>query len=644
MEIVRPLLVLLASSSLLFFITYIFRFFLYSGHRSAMLQAFVTVGGLVWFGTELLSLFKAITFSGLAVYWGIVYIMTLSIMKRISGGDIKYAILADLREIRQHLISLPRGLFATIVGILLGILILGLIAFAAAPATWDSMTYHLSRVMHWEQNQSLAFYPTSIERQLHLSPLAEMIMLNFQILAGNDHLANFVQYFAMIGCVTGVSFLAQILGGNIFAQVLASLAVMTLPMGILQSTSTQTDYVVALWLVCFVSLMLKYLQAEKPSWFLSFLQGISLGLAISTKITAVLFGVSFGVWLALGSILRFKSRAWRQLIILLFTALLIITPHTFRNFKLYRNPLGPMSESGHEEYKYTNDSYGFSVFASNIVRNTAIHLALPFGDFNNDIEKIILRLHTILKIDVNDPRTTWTGTIFHIRYSMGENLAGNPYHLLLIIISLFLLVYYRSPKLILYVLCIATGFILFSWLLKWQPWHSRLHLSLFVLAMPFVGVVLSNSLRRWMLYGIMSILMLASLSYLFLSPERPLLGANSVLITSRFDQYSSSSYNFDSYREQARVLSQLQCNDIGLMANIDDWEYPLWVMTKAYGKSIHLEHILVDNPSGRLEAEFNPCAIVVTYPFQDQTIIYRNESFSKFSEVDRLSLFVLEER
>ena len=644
METIRPLLVLLIFCGLLVSITYIFRLYFKSEYRLAMLQAFVTIAVLMWFITELLSIFKSITIVGLSIFWGSIFLITLGIMIRVSNGKIGKIIVADIKDAQTRLLSMPKGLLATLVFILMSMLVLGLIAFFATPNTWDSMTYHLSRVMHWEQNQSLAFYPTSISRQLHLGPMAEMAILNFQIIAGNDRLANFVQYFSMIGCVVGVSFIAYLLGGNVHAQIFASLATVTLPIGILQSTSTQTDYVVALWLVGFVSLTLKHMQVERLSWILSLFQGISLGLAVLTKITAVLFGVSFGLLFAFGLILRFKSKAWKQLIILLFTALLIVVPHTIRNYKLYHSPLGPMSESGQEDYKYTNDSYGLSVFASNILRNTAIHLALPFGNLNSGIEKIILRLHTILKIDANDPKTTWTGTVFHVRYSMGENSAGNPYHMFLVVISLFLLVYYRRIYWILYILCIAMGFILFSWILKWQPWHSRLHLSLFILAMPFVGVVLSNSLRRWMLYGIMGILILASLSYLFLSPARPLIGANSVLITSRLDQYSSSSYNFESYREQSRVLSKLQCNDIGFMANIDDWEYPLWVMTKAYGKNIYLEHILVDNPSGRLEAGFNPCAIVVTYPFRDSTITYRNKAFIKFSEADRLSLFVLEDQ
>ena len=298
MEIIRPLIILIAFCYLLFSVAYILHRILNTGRRLAFLQAFVIIGGLVWFITELLSIFRAINFACLASSWGIVCLATLAIVVKVTNGAVRGAVLDEIRFVQKRLNSLPRGLLVILIIALLVVTILGLIAFVAAPNTWDSMTYHLSRVMHWEQNQSLGYYPTSIERQLHLGPFAEMAILNFQILAGNDRLANFVQFFAMVGCLVGISLITKKLGGNVYAQILSSVAVATLPMGILQSTSTQTDYVVALWLVCLVALILKQMPAEKTSRTQYFFMGVSLGLAILTKVTALLFSVSYGLWFA----------------------------------------------------------------------------------------------------------------------------------------------------------------------------------------------------------------------------------------------------------------------------------------------------------------------------------------------------------
>src|SRR4029453_2950809 len=79
------------------------------------------------------------------------------------------------------------------------------IALAAAPNTWDSMTYHLTRVMHWEQERSLHFYATNIQRQLHLTPGAEYVILHLHLLSGGDRLANLPQWFASLGSLFVVS-------------------------------------------------------------------------------------------------------------------------------------------------------------------------------------------------------------------------------------------------------------------------------------------------------------------------------------------------------------------------------------------------------------------------------------------------------
>ena len=125
------------------------------------------------------------------------------------------------------------------------------LAVGVAPNNFDAMTYHLARVLHWLQNRSLAFYPTPIWRQLILGPIAEMAILHGVALSGGDWLANTVQFSAMTGSVLGVSLMAKQLGGNRTTQIFAALLAFTLPMGILQASSAQNDYVAAFWCVLF---------------------------------------------------------------------------------------------------------------------------------------------------------------------------------------------------------------------------------------------------------------------------------------------------------------------------------------------------------------------------------------------------------
>jgi len=89
--------------------------------------------------------------------------------------------------------------------------------------------FHMSRVVHWIQNKSVAHYPTHILRQLHQNPWSEFGILQFQILSSSDRLANLVQWFSMVGAVLGVSLIAKRLGADLRGEVFAAVTVATVP-------------------------------------------------------------------------------------------------------------------------------------------------------------------------------------------------------------------------------------------------------------------------------------------------------------------------------------------------------------------------------------------------------------------------------
>src|SRR5262249_49796460 len=151
----------------------------------------------------------------------------------------------------------------------------------SAPNNYDSMTYHMSRVAHWIQNRTLYPYPTNIHRQLFMGYWAEAAITHFQILSGSDRFANFVQWFAFLGCIIATSFVVARLGGSSRAQWTAALLVATTPELIGESISTQTDMVCAFWMTCFVTLLFD------ENW--SLWAGLALGLAVVTKGTAYIF-------------------------------------------------------------------------------------------------------------------------------------------------------------------------------------------------------------------------------------------------------------------------------------------------------------------------------------------------------------------
>ena len=138
-----------------------------------------------------------------------------------------------------------------------------------------------------------------------------------------------------------------------------------------------------------------------------------------------------------------------------------------------------------------NDGFSPSILASNLLRNLGLHAGTPWPGANVQVERAVDAMHRAIGIALDDPRSTWPGTRFEVRPPAAhEDLAGNGLHLLLIAAAM--VGAWRGGggrRLRAFAGCLLVAFLLFCLLLRWQPWHSRLQLPLFVLAAPLVGVV-----------------------------------------------------------------------------------------------------------------------------------------------------------
>jgi hypothetical protein len=444
----------------------------------------------------------------------------------------------------------------------------------------------------------------------------------------------------MIGSVIGVSYIAKIMGGSREAQALAALIAVTIPMGVLQSTSTQNDYVVALWVISFTAFSLT-IVAEGPSIGLVLLTGASLGLAGLTKSTGLVFAAPVAVWLGFDLLRRRRAAAGKLAFVILVVALGINAGHFARNSLLYGSPLGPMSESPDGvSFKVTNDTCSVATVTSNLLRNSALHFGTPFRSLNAAVYEPVSGIHRRLGLDINDSRTTWTGTNFSIGFSRSENQAGNLLHFALFGLSLLLVLRYGGHRTIVFGICVAAGFVLFSLLLKWQPWHSRLQLPFFVLSSAFAAVVLHKAFHHRLVSLLIVALTVSSFPYLLNNPSRPLTGANSVLSSDRISQYfKNRPERAIPYDRAAALVRGTQCTEVGLITGGNDWEYPLWVLTGAANGSLRLEHIAVDNVSGRMSVGFTPCAVIATRPQPDEEIAYRGTTYKKVLETGSVAVF-----
>jgi 4-amino-4-deoxy-L-arabinose transferase-like glycosyltransferase len=481
------------------------------------------------------------------------------------------------------------------------------------------MTYHMSRVMHWFQQGSVAHYPTNILRQLELNPWAEFAILHLQVLSGGDYLANLVQWFSMVGCLIGVSLIARLYMVSMRAQLLSALVAVTVPMAILQSSSTQNDLVVSFWLVCFVFFGLLSIRERSLKWNL--LMSFSLGLAILTKGTAYIYAFPFVIWFFAIDV----KRSWQQTLLkylgLAVVILVLNFGHYYRNYQLFKSPL----HSGHTPY--SNGYVTPRVILSNLSRNIALHMMTPSFKINSYVIGAVNSFHSVLEIGIDEPATTFPDNSFNEkrnRLSPSEDSSGNPLHFILFVAITASIIIRKSLRQYLpYTLTTLACFLLFCTMLRWQPWASRLHTPMFILFSPIAGIVVSEMQFRWSVSVLATVLSFAALPWVLFNQSRPLISLyplisnfypHSIFIAPRKSLYFVRSRDSEpSFLATAAKIGIGGYHNIALKGDPEGYEYPLWALTRTNGlDGPNIEYIEVQNESKNvMQSRYNPDVVVV---------------------------------
>lgn len=586
------------------------------GYRVAFLLAALWWGALVTGITEGLSAFESFTPLAVGIAWTLVGALLAGYLLLYGNGSSPFIPIGPA-DIRSFMRSADGLLISALV--VMGCVI-GLIAVMAPPTNADSMSYHMARVRHWIEQRSVAHYPTHITRQLFSNPWAEFTIAHLLLLTGTDRLANGVQWFSMVGSLVAVSLIASRLGADKQGEVMAAVVAATIPMGILQASSTQNDYATAFWLLCFCYVVLRIRDASEvtgPFWAWIICLGLTLGLAILTKGTAYLFAFPFLCWVTW---FLLRRRSWRALPMLGVVAGLVVVlniGHGIRNWSVFHSISGP------EEMNkaFVNETFTNPVlFLSNVARNLSIELSTSNPDVNYYLRAVVRNSLRLLGADLNDPRAIYPGLSYYLSTQQTqEDWAGSPLHLLLILSAGAVLVVARhrtnqetARK---YALALLAAFALVCLCTKWQVWHNRLLLPLLLLGAPLVAAVFSRLISGRYRLGVAVVLLVSSVPALFANESRPVVGQHSILTTARIDQYFSGRKELGPVYHQAVDLTLREnCTDIGLWTDWADYEYPLWVLLDQTGRRYRISHVLVNNESGGLgfsrgPAPPSPCAI-----------------------------------
>jgi hypothetical protein len=231
--------------------------------------------------------------------------------------------------------------------------------------------------------------------------------------------------------------------------------------------------------------------------------------------------------------------------------------------------------------------------------------------------RAVTGFHGVLGADPNDPRTTWLHEGFSVNFRADENFGGSPLHMLFFGLTVLVFIYGLSRKrflptpLLIYLGCLAGSAVFFCAMLRWQPWHGRLHLPLFLLAAPFFALILAD-LPFWKstAWPAMAILVLAALPYVAANPARPVFGDGSVFVGTREDRLDRE-YPVRIYLPALQFIANLHCHQVGLILSGDDWEFPIWlVQEELVGSRVRFEHVGVSNVTRTLGRPIHPPYVI----------------------------------
>jgi hypothetical protein len=476
--------------------------------------------------------------------------------------------------------------FYTLIPIVI-ILFIGAVMYP--PNTYDSMSYHMARVAHWMQQQSIGYYQTSIHRQNVMGPGAEYLILIPQILSRTDYLANIIQYLSYVFLISSILYIVGMLRISWDFRPFITLLTAAAPMAIMQATSTQNDLVASVMAYAviisgrrlFIGRIERFLYRDYA------LLGICIASGFLVKPTSLIAAFPFlliGFFRQLPSIIKRKHIATGCLIggcIFLIAITLVSAPDIMRKLSVHL--------SRYEVYKLTS--------GWNVPRfQNPIAMAGHNVVFPSQPRKFLAKLGYKGPFDNREALT------------LHEDLIGNPFQLmamgaLSIVTFLLFGAAIRKKKLLLpFFLSLSplAAWVVFGLIVKDQLWITRLQLPLFFL-LPFsftyvLAVATRSKFAIYLLKMIISGVAFFAVSYAIIvagnNPHRPV----------KLDQFFGhppdrtwSYYNNTLYEDRVAHQTLLNvartqgCRKVGLVLGGNSDEYPLiWRLMQEGRKAKHV--------------------------------------------------------
>lgn len=552
--------------------------------------------------TETLSVFHLISITSLRICW--------------FGFDIVVAgcFLLSCRKHEKRFLAGGKDRIRKIIPLVFFMLVMLGLALKTMPYNWDSMTYHMPRVFHWLQNGSVAHYATNIGRQVASPVLGAYVNLHVYALAGgNDLFVNLLQSVSYLSSGILVYAIAGKIGCSTKYCLIAGMLFYSMPIAFAESFTTQVDNFACFWMLCFVYLLLGFLNmgekieiSYRTTWRIVILS-LSVAFGYLTK-PSIGFGMLIMLLWLLITVIRRRDKMFPLAIYFVLAGVVIaciVIPEFLRNLETYH----ALASAGTGQRQLIGSGH-WRYVTVNFVKNFTYNMPTVWiFDSTNLIWKYVLRFSRFLGVDIDDPVISEDGREFQVRdpQNYGNSTAVNPVLTWLLVGCIILFVFYNCRKKWKdiknqYFVMACISFLCFCAVLRWEPFVSRYMISYFAVLCPalagqmelfFGNSAIKKSKIERSVVPIICFLCCTEM-----------LGMSYYHGKIAFEQSKSNGYFVtrreltESYGKLADMLEQRGYSNIGLVTGGDSYEYPIIAMIENYGR---IEHVNVENETGKYE-------------------------------------------
>jgi len=473
--------------------------------------------------------------------------------------------------------------------------------FVNPPNEWDSMTGHLNRILYFIQNGNtkhfigtnwnIDTYPKSFpNQQVYPFLLHEKSEIWFKF-------QNFSSYI-----ITGFAFygICKRLGYTFKTRLIVSCIYLLIPISLIQSTTTDSDIVLACYLSILVYYLISYFDQFEKRYIL--LGSIVFSIALAHKIT---FVFSFPPLFILYSYFIYKKRSERPLRhfkYIFFTnfisLLIIVAPCGYiSNMVNYGHPIGPKTATQHQSIERAGDlgnllkqgSRNTIRYTSDLFNLDGLRNIPAFEKINNLFQVPFKFLDQYFYLGlVSETNFTILPFEFGRRdlFANGTPIVG--IISIIFLLSIFLLIFSKkiNNRGVLSILFFAfiLHFLALSFTAAYDPWKGRYMQSSFIYLLPITGVLFEKMLltkNRIFQYSSLGFIFLVGLSAFFtISLHRRALlfdyyGQKSIFNLNRIEALTISRPDITkSYLNFEKIVPKNAKVALGTLN--DDYEYPLW--------------------------------------------------------------------